>query len=182
MYLHRNRLGHVHSFAAAQSRHDRCAEIDQNGHSGFRVISYRDRTAGGGMSATERVSIGSYLIGVFTGTLIQLALVAIDAVGRNPDAGFLLVAFPIALLFWWLLNGVIGLLPFLLLRNVSPNKAFVIAILAPIISFLCLTCELWIASPASRPDIVISEYWPLILAITFIGGAACWLFDQMRRR
>ncbi len=139
------------------------------------------------MSATERVSIGSYLIGVFTGTLIQLALRVIDAVGGgNPDAGFLLVAFPIALPFSWLLNCAIGLFPFVILRDVSPNKAFVIVILAPIVSFLCLTGQLWIASlnppPASRMGKVISEYWLLILAITFIGGAASWLFDQMRRR
>jgi hypothetical protein len=147
------------------------------------------------LSETKPASVGSYLVGIFVGTLIQVAVLTIAAVGSgNPDAGYLVILLPISLMLLWLQNCAIGLLPFLLLRKIAPGKevtrfAFVFLIVGPTIALFCLIGDLWIEGFASRRSLpalafrlnkAIGEYWPLILAITFSGSMACWAFDKMQ--
>lgn len=149
------------------------------------------------MSATKSVSVGSYLVGIFVGTLIEVAVLTIAAVGSgSPDAGYAVILFPIPLMLFWLKNCAIGLLPFLLLRKIAPRNeltrfAFVFLIIGPTIALFCLIGDLWIEGFTSRRSVpglalrlnkAIGEYWPFILAITLSGSMACWAFDKMQTR
>jgi hypothetical protein len=147
---------------------------------------------------TKPIGIGAFLIGLLAGALIGATLQVLDAVGRaNPDAGFLLIAAVVGLPILWLFYGLIGCLPFLVLRKMTPRGrlarlAFVLLVLAPVILIVCLAVGLWLdglfdyspyfPSPkppvASRLHTMATEHWRAMLIIGFWGGLACWGVEQ----
>jgi hypothetical protein len=124
------------------------------------------------MPATKPISMGSYFFGVFVGASVAFAIGLADAFTKgNSDAAFGIVLLP----FFWLLPAGVGLVPFLLLRKVAPSHVlarfvFIIIFLVPTISFACL-----LLAGLS----VINEHWAMIIMITYIGGLACWICDQI---
>ena len=150
------------------------------------------------MSVRTPILVGSYVFGVFVGTLGSFAVVIADAVARgDSDTGFVLVALPVILPVGTLLNFIWGLPAFALLRAATPAKglgrlAFIMVILAPIVCFSCLIGTCWIDgfsqySPyvySPKPALIvrlsaaIAERGRLILVIAFVGGLACWAFDR----
>jgi hypothetical protein len=123
------------------------------------------------MPAAKPISIGSYLFGMFIGASAAFVISLADDFTRgNTDAAFGIVLIP----FFWLLPGVVGLVPFLLLRKAAPNQVlgrfvFIIMVLAPIISLICLV---------GRPSLI-KEHWAITIIVTYIGGLACWSSDQI---
>jgi len=122
----------------------------------------------------------------------------LDAIGRgDPDAGFLLIAAVVSLPILWLFYGLIGCLPFLALRTMTPRGrlarlTFVLLVIAPVIFIVCLGAGLWLdglsdyspyfPSPkppfASRLYMMATQHWRAMLFIGFWGGLTCWGVDQ----
>jgi hypothetical protein len=114
----------------------------------------------------------------------------------DPITGAFLIFAPVYVPIFTLLYGLIGLLPFLIIRRMTPRGglarlAFVLLVLAPVIVIVCLAAGLWLVGLsfeyryfphqppfANRLDAAVTHYWRGILLIGLCGSLACWGFDQ----
>jgi len=148
--------------------------------------------------AVKPVSTPGYVLGVAAGTFMFFAFVAGEALARgDPDAGVFLVASVFMLPLVCGSNCLVGLSPFILLRNIAPAEgltrfAFIMFILAPIVSSFCIVGMVWIDglsdySPyfhSPKPPFLIrlseavTARWLSTLLIMLLGGVVCWAVDR----
>ncbi|HTV28409.1 MAG TPA: hypothetical protein VMF32_11555, partial [Xanthobacteraceae bacterium] len=100
-------------------------------------------------AVAKPIGFDAFLIGILSATAIAGALQVLDAIHRgDPNSGFHLLAVVLGSPVYCVLYSLIGYLPFLTLRKMTPRGglarfAFVLLVLMPVIYVVCSAAEIW---------------------------------------
>ena len=152
-------------------------------------------------AVTKPIGFDAFLVGILSATAVAGALQVLDAMGRgDPNGGFLLIAVVLGSPVLCVLYSLIGCLPFLALRKMTPRSAlvrlgFILLVLTPVVLAVCRAAEIWLTGlwdyspyfPSPKPPFferlhtAATQQWRAMLFVGFWAALACWGVDQKSR-